>query len=276
MKKLFALLLVFAMLLTFAGCRNNDDELRGSVFENSDVTSGTESVSSDTDDVSTDAPAPSSSSQPAASSNTPSQSSSVVSTPSSSTPSTTTSAPQNDDEEFSTGAVNGLTYRNKFIGLGCNLDSGWTFYSDAQIKQLNNIAADMAGEEYKEALKNATVIYDMYAVSSNQQDNINVNLEKVNPVQLAALDIAENFNTLLPLLKSSLENMGCQNITHENTTVKIGGKSFNCLKLTSDINGMKMYQTLIAKKCDGYLANITITAFDEATINNLISKFFLV
>lgn len=275
MKKLFALLLVSAMLLTFAGCRKNDD-VRGSIFVNSDVTSSTASVNSDTDDVSTDVSDSSSSSQPTASSNTPSQNSSVVSTPSSSTPSTTVSTPQNDDDGFSVGAVNGLTYKNRFIGIGCNLDSDWTFYSDAQIKQLNNVAADMAGDEYKEAMKNATVIYDMYAVSSNQQDNININLEKVNPVQLATLDIAENFTALLPLLKSSLENMGCQNITHENTTVKIGGKSFNCLKLTSDINGMKMYQTLIAKKCDGYLANITITAFDEATINNLIGKFYLI
>ena len=38
----------------------------------------------------------------------------------------------------------------------------------------------MAGDAYKEAIKNAQIIYDMFATSSNQLDSININLEKLN------------------------------------------------------------------------------------------------
>ncbi len=180
------------------------------------------------------------------------------------------------DAEFSLGSTDGLTYENKFIGLGCKLDSDWTFYTDDQIKQLNNATADMAGEEFVEAVKNASIVYDMYAVSSNQMDNINVNLEKINSVQLAVLDIAQNFENIFPTLKQTFENMGYTNISYEVGTVKIGNKDFTSLSTTAQINGIKMYQTAIAVKCNGYLANITVTTFNENNVNNIFAKFYTV
>ena len=40
------------------------------------------------------------------------------------------------------GKVNGLTWENEFIGLGCTLTSDWTFKTDEEIRQLNNIVED--------------------------------------------------------------------------------------------------------------------------------------
>ena len=30
----------------------------------------------------------------------------------------------------------GITYENKFIGIGCKLDSNWAFYTDEEIKEM--------------------------------------------------------------------------------------------------------------------------------------------
>lgn len=180
------------------------------------------------------------------------------------------------EAEFSLGSTDGLTYENKFIGLGCELDSGWAFYTDEQIKQLNNVVTDMAGEEYAEAMKNASIVYDMYAVSNNQMDNINVNLEKINAVQLAVLDIAQNFKNVFPTLKQSLENMGYTNISYEVGTLKIGDRDFTSLNTTAQINDINMYQTIIAVKCNGYLANITVTTFNDNNVSDILAKFYTV
>lgn len=181
----------------------------------------------------------------------------------------------NSDEEFSFGDVSGLNYENKFIGIGCNLDSEWTFYTDEQIKELNNIAMDAVGEEVEELIKDADVVYDMYAERNGGLDNINVNLEKINPVQLALIDIEENYIKIAPTLVTGYENMGFTNITYETGSVNIDGREFACLNVGSEIQGIKMYQSIISVKCSGYLANITFTTAGENTIDDLVAKLYL-
>lgn len=180
------------------------------------------------------------------------------------------------EPEFSMGTTSGLTYENKFIGIGCKLKSGWSFYSDTQIKELNNVTKDMAGEEFKQAMENATIVYDMYASSSNQVDSINVNLEKVDPKLLANLDVSKNLENSFSLIKQSLENIGYTNVSYKMGTVSIEDKSFVCMTITSQIQGINFYQKSICIKCNGYLANVTLSSLELDTINDLVESFYLV
>lgn len=186
------------------------------------------------------------------------------------------SAPQNSEVEFSLGTVEGPVYENRFIGLGFRLKEGWTFYSDEQIKELNNLAAEVAGEDYVELLKDSALVYDMYATSSDQMSNVNVNLEKVNALQLAAINLATNFENSFPTLEQSFSNMGYTNISHEVGTITIDNKEFTSLSVTGEINGVKMYQKHIAVKCYGYLANIAVTTFNEDTTDDIYADFYVV
>lgn len=192
------------------------------------------------------------------------------------TGSPSSSATVSSDAAFSAGATSGLTYESKFIGIGCKLNDEWTFYSDEQIRELNNATADLAGDEYKELLENATVIYDMFASHSNQVDNINVNLEKVNPLTLATLDLEKNFEGMFSTMEDTLENIGYTNVQCETDTVKIDGKDFACMNIVSEISGLKMYQTSIAIKCNGYLASITISTFGENKVSDILENFYLI
>lgn len=189
--------------------------------------------------------------------------------------STSASEVTKEEPEFSMGNTESLTYESKFIGIGCTFDEGWTFYDDAKIKELNNATADLAGEEFKELMKEATLVYDMFAISSNQIDNVNINLEKINKLTLATMDIKKTMETSYELLEDSLSNMGYTNFTHKIETAEIDGKVFDALAVSSEISGFKIYQKIINIKCNGYLASIAISSGDENTINSIIEDFYI-
>lgn len=183
---------------------------------------------------------------------------------------------QTSDEAYSAGAVDGLKYESSFIGIGCTLPDDWSFYTDEQIRELNNITTEVAGEEYEKLMQDAQIIYDMYAISSNQVDTINVNLEKVNSVALLALDMTEYYEQSVESIKTAYNNMGATSFDYTIGEVAIDGEKFVSLNVVAEINGTKLYQTAFAKKCSGYVANITVTSIDEATVKSIIDSFYVV
>ena len=186
------------------------------------------------------------------------------------------SATAGSDAEFSLGDTEGLTYENKFIGIGCTLENGWSFYSDEQIKQINNAAKDMAGDEYAEEMKNAELVYDMFATDANQRNNMNVNLQKVNVVTLATYDAEKSFRSQFDSLKQALENMGYTDVAFEIGNIQVAGKDYVCLNISAQINGVNMYQKMIAIKCKGYIATITVSTLLEDTTEAIYAKFYAV
>ena len=179
------------------------------------------------------------------------------------------------EPEFTLGTVNGNVYENAFIGIGCTLGSEWTFFSDEQIKQQNNVAADLAGEEYQEMMEKATIVYDMFASHSNQINTVVVNLEKVDKLQLATLDYESYFESAVAPIKQSLGNMGFTNITHSIGKAKIDSAEFSCLNVISELGELKMYQTIVAIKCNGYLASVTFSGDSPEAIASTVECFYL-
>lgn len=178
--------------------------------------------------------------------------------------------------EFSLGKTDGLKYENTFIGIGCTLNSGWYFYTDEEIRELNNITEELAGEDFIEAVKDADIIYDMYAISDNQLDNVNVNLQKVDDFVLEQLDIKVNFENTIPEAKKAFENMGYTDLEFEIMTTQISGEDVLCLKTTGVIDGLTMYQKIISFKCDGYFSNVTITTYQEDNVDEVLEQFYFV
>ena len=182
----------------------------------------------------------------------------------------------NSDEEFALGSTTNTVYENKFIGIGCSFDNSWYFYTDEEIMQLNNYVADVQGEEYEEMMKNADVVYDMFAMNDNLMDNISVNLEKTNPLSLATMNIKESLKATIDPIKTSFDNMGYTDFKAEVTTAKIEDQEFTCLWTTAQMQDITVYQKIIPIKCNGYLANLTLTTYQEDTIDNLLNDFYII
>lgn len=235
MKKFIALLTALVMVLSFAGC-GKDKDVRGTVSGNN-----TEIDIPTLDDV-------------------------LV-------------KPGEDGDgaeeaEFSMGHVDGLTYENSFIGLGCTLSSDWIFYDDEQIREINNFSADLAGEDIAEQIKKADLVYDMYAMNQDGTCNINVNLQKAPALQLAALNVADALESQMPMLKTGLENMGYENISCTLAKVTVAGKEYDAIKVTGSLSGMNLYNVIFSKKCSGYLASITVGSFGDDQTGEILGCFY--
>lgn len=265
MKKLLAILLALTMIFAFAACGStpSEEDVRGEQNVN------TTQANTPTED--TNEPAGDVIDTPAGDTNEPSGD--VIDTP---TEEATEPTEETTEAEFSLGDVQGLNYENAFIGIGCNLPSDWTFYTDEQIRELNNMTLDLAGEEFEAAITNAQLIYDMCAVSNDQLKTINVNLEKIDPVTLAMIDLADVYQQNTALVKQGLENMGYSDLTFDYGTVMIEDETFACMRTTAQYNGATMYQLGFATKCNGYIANFTIATFNENTVDDVLSYFYLI
>ncbi len=176
---------------------------------------------------------------------------------------------------FSLGTVHGNVYENPFIGIGCALGDEWTFFSDEEIMKQNNVAADLAGNEYKTQLLTADVIYDMFASHSSRACTVGVNLERINKIKLSVLDVESYLEDAVPSLKQGLGNMGFTKITHNIGSVEIDSVDFTCLNVSSELGELKMYQTIVAIKCNGYLACVTVSADSDKSIGDALSCFYL-
>lgn len=172
------------------------------------------------------------------------------------------------------GTNDGKVYENKFIGIGYKLNDGYTLYTDEQIKELNNITSDMADDEYRELMSNATIIYDMFAADSSGLNSINLNLEKLDDQQMALLNVKQNFEAAVGIMEDTYNNLGCTNFKYDISTVEIDGREVDALYIEAEINGTSLYQTLFGVKCDGYLANIAVSTYFTNTTPDIINNIY--
>lgn len=248
MKKILAVLLLFAMALTLIACQNDAVEPKDDTVDVSDDVTDVEELPEETPEE------------------LPEELPEVIPEE---IPEKTASP-----KEFSMGTVSGNEYKNEFIGLGFKLDDGWSFYSDEQIRELNSAAFDMAGEDFKELVEQASIVYDMFATDSEGMNSVNVNLEKMDAEQLETFDIAKNYELAIPTLTEAYENMGCENITCEIKKIMVDGEQVDSMSTVAEVYGIKLYQTAFQKKCDGYLANVTVATAIEDTTAELIDNFY--
>ncbi len=160
--------------------------------------------------------------------------------------------------KISLGNVESNTYNNEFLGLSCTLPSEWTFYTDEQILELNNITADAFDEDIAKQIENATIIYDMFASYVSEGSSINVNLEKLNAVQAVTLNIKNTLESQIDAIKSAYENMGYTDIEIGYQKITVDGKEFDALKYTANIQGVDYYGISFSFLKENYLANIAL------------------
>lgn len=181
--------------------------------------------------------------------------------------------PNESEPEFSLGKTANNTYNNKFLGLSCTLPAEWVFFTDEQILELNNIVGDILDEEVAERLKNATIIYDMYAAYQTEGSNMNINLEKLSALQLISLDIKQILEASISSIKSTYQNMGYTDTDVAYQKIKVDGKEFDGLKLTAKIQGINFYATIFTFRKGNYLANVTVCSLQTDKCDTILSYF---
>ena len=175
-------------------------------------------------------------------------------------------------QEFSLGYSTGRTYRNEFIGIQCTLDENWTFMTDEEIQTQNETTLGLVGDNYAEAIKSASILYDMMATHSNQQDTVGVVLEKPNAATLLLSEEAY-LNASKDDAVGSLESLGITVSSAEIVKIKFAGAEHYALKVAGRFTGYNVYECMVAIKCNGYVAVVTACTWDTNTTMDIISQF---
>ena len=189
---------------------------------------------------------------------------------------TSSQEPSTTENDFELGSVSGKVYENKYIGIGTELSGDFYFYTDEEIKQINNISYELAGEDYQELMKDANIVYDMYAQTPDFLSSVNVVMEKFNPLEMAAVNLKLSLESSIPTITSSYENLGYKNVQAEVATVEFAGKTRDVLNVTAELNGLTFYLCTVNMKAPSHVVNVTVGAFDKNAVDNIIKNFYAV
>lgn len=231
--------LCLAMLL--GACGGADENVRGTISDSKEVVESTDDKQS------------------------------TASTDGSETPDAETS--QEEGPSVSLGTSSNNVYENAFLGIGCKLSSDWTFATDEEIMENNQLTQDMVGDEYKAVLENAAVISDMFASHSNGMDSVNVNLEKLN---LGALAITEEqyCEASVDALEGALSSMGLNVKSIETSTMTFAGSKHACIIVEGEFEGVSVYETLVTIRQGNYMSCITACTWYDNTISDILDAFY--
>lgn len=178
-----------------------------------------------------------------------------------------------EEKEFALGVVDGNTYKNAFAGITFVADSNWHYYTEKEIRELNNFASDLAGEEYKNAVEKATLLYDMFVTKDDNSQNVNIIFQKCAPSVLENFDSKKFFETTFSTTKESLMNIGAKSVNHEIGEIEMGDKKFDCLFLTSTYDSTTLYQAQVAVVRGEYLATISLSAKSSKDLQEIANNF---
>lgn len=180
------------------------------------------------------------------------------------------------EPEFSLGTTAGGKYENAFIGIGFEAPENWTFYTDEQIKELNQATTGMMDDEYAELISNAALVYDMMVQDSTTGNSVNINMEKGTAAAVKQLDLEDYLESNLSALSDGLASMGFTVTDNKISDVTLGGKSTKSLWLKSTYSGIEMYQLVMPLKCSNYIVVVTVTTVGTDTTSQVLDCFYAV
>lgn len=189
-----------------------------------------------------------------------------------------TTAPSSGEAETSLfGSIQGGTYENAFLGIGCVLDSNWSIATDEEMAQLNGIVADAITDEVlSEAIQNSGVVYDLYATADQGLVSMNIVLENLGVLYGIAMDEETYVNSSLDQLKTALTSMGMTDVTVEATTVKLAGADHAAVQVHGLYQDVDFYELVVCVKADTYMAAVTVGSYYEDVTDTVIDMFYAV
>lgn len=173
--------------------------------------------------------------------------------------------------KYSPGTRTTTEYTSEWLGLKYTLNTDMVMASDDEMNALMGIGLDLIYEDSETGAKlldyaKINTVYDMMAVNMLNSSNVIIMAEKL----LLAGMTEEQY---LLAVKDQLGQVGLT-ITYNDTTTRIvEGIEFLELSYTMEITGMVMNQMFLVKKINDRMAILTITYFDQATLDALFAGF---
>lgn len=175
------------------------------------------------------------------------------------------------DVQLGTTASN--TYTNKFLKLRCTLDSDWEFYTDEEIRELNQLTQDSLSDQYAEMVKNADTLQDMYAINNETGETVNITISKMSLFAGAVLTTEDYADMAIPQLGPALESAGMTDVQVSKDTISFTGEDTTALRITCKVDGYDLFETMAVLKRGAYIICITSASYVEDTTMGALDAF---
>lgn len=178
------------------------------------------------------------------------------------------------EAEVKTGTVNGYTYENTFLGIGCKLDENWTYSTQEELAQMIGQTAEIFDDDYAEKLKDADMFYDMAAVAAEGLVSINIVIQNIGLIYGMAMSEDKYLEVAEEQMAEQLGNAGMENVQTERITADFAGAERGGLHITCTISGVPYYCTQMCIKQGKYIASISMSSFSEDLGSDMMDYFY--
>ena len=170
-------------------------------------------------------------------------------------------------KKFERGVVEGQTYTSQFLGLTCTAPAEYTYLNDQEIAQLNNLAADAVDSEelvkqMRESLENGNQVQDMYLMTADGLQTVNVMLVKVS-AKGAAVDMAAFADMGKDQVVSAYQSMGMTDVEASRETVTFMGQQYEGICTSATYTDVPVTTVQVCMQVGDYVCVITFTSYVE-------------
>lgn len=191
---------------------------------------------------------------------------------------------QTGEHELSLGRMEGGVYVNSYAGIGCELNSDWTFYSAEELQVLpENIREMLADSEFGQEMEGYTQITDMMAENVDLIGSVNVTYTKIGLKErlayalLSEEDVIDMMLEQEDLLRETYAHMEINVEAMEKVEVSFLGETHIALHTTAETSGYPYYATQIFDYTRGqYGIVVTAASYIEDNTAELLEPFYKV
>ncbi len=185
--------------------------------------------------------------------------------------------PEEPEAEVSAGSLEGGVYTSTFLGIACELDSNWTYATEEELAEMNNLSSELVNdEELAELMENSPTIFDMYAYADDGMTTMNIVLENLGVIYGITLDEDGYLDMGMETLEKALESMELEDMTIEKDTVEFAGAEHVCVRVSATYMEVPFYQEQIYVKQGSYMGIVTMSCFMENILPDLEQMFYAV
>ena len=170
-------------------------------------------------------------------------------------------------KKFERGVVEGQTYTSQFLGLTCTAPAEYTYLSDEEIAQRNHLAAEAVDSEelvkqMRESLENGNQVQDMYLMTADGLQTVNVMLVKVS-AKGAAVDMAAFADMGKDQVVSAYQSMGMTDVEASRETVTFMGQQYEGICTSATYTDVPVTTVQVCMQVGDYVCVITFTSYVE-------------
>ena len=170
-------------------------------------------------------------------------------------------------KKFERGVVEGQTYTSQFLGLTCTAPAEYTYLNDQEIAQLNDLTAAVVDSEelvkqMRESLENGNQVQDMYLMTADGLQTVNVMLVKVS-AKGATVDMTAFTKMGMEQIISGYESADMTDVEASRETVTFMGQQYEGTCTSATYTDVPVTTVQVCMQVGNYVCVITFTSYVE-------------